>query len=152
MPALLFVLGFFFSIFILQPADKVTNWILRKKGITSSLPFEKSQRFFGISFSKASDGQRDSLYWSVLAYMCAIFYVGEWTLYNLIRYQENYFSLFLLMVLAASLLMWFRVWMIRNEDGIAVVSLKTFGRFILYIWIGVISVCAAIMLFVFLFS
>ncbi len=152
MSALLFVVGFVFSILILQPADRVTNWILRRKGITSSVSPDSSRRFFGISFNRASDAQRESLYWSVLVYLCAIFYLGEWALYNLIKYQEDDFRTFIAMDLAASLLMWFRVWMIKNEDGKAVISLKSLGRFILYIWVGVIVVCAVVMLFVFLFS
>lgn len=151
MSALLFVVGFIFSVLVLQPADKVTNWILKKKGIATSQYSQDSLRLFGISFSKTSDDQRESLYWGVLAYMCAIFYLGEWALYDLVKNQENSFASFIIMA-AASLLMWFRVWMIKNEDGRAVNSLKSFGRFVLYIWIGVIVVCAVIMLFVFLFG
>jgi hypothetical protein len=152
MSALLFVVGFIFSVLVLQPADKVTNFILKKKGIATSQYSQDSRRLFGISFSKTSDDQRESLYWSVLAYMCAIFYLGEWALYDLVKNQENSFTSFIIMAAAASLLMWFRVWMIKNEDGKAVNSLKSFGRFVLYIWVGVIAVSAVVMLFVFLFG
>lgn len=135
----LVLIGFWWAIG--WPATKLTVLIFDRLGI---LPEREKD------FSKRE--KYDRLYWSVFFYYCVVIFAIEQYMYSLIKYGETNILLCLLILVAATIVIFFRVYMVLNEDKLLPKAINAFGRFLLVVWIVILLICLIAMAGVFLYN
>jgi hypothetical protein len=138
---LIYLVGMAFAFIVALPASLITRWAFKRIGIH---PDEESD------YQKKE--KKDKLFWSVFFYFCVVVFLLEDYFYSRIRYGQEDPIVALIFILAATIIVVFRVLMISNAGKLLPKLINAFGRLILFLWIAIIIICLVIGVGVFIFT